>query len=123
MTVLFTFFKTFFVGGTICVIAQLLIDLTKLTPARILVGYVTFGVFLGSVGLFEPLLKFASCGVSVPLIGFGGIVARGVKEAIQKNGAIGILTGGLTAAAAGIAAALVFGYLIAVFFKGKPKSL
>ncbi len=123
MTVFFTFLRTFLVGGAVCVVAQLLIDLTKLTPARILVGYVTFGVFLGSVGLFEPLLKFASCGISVPLIGFGGTVARGIREAIQKDGAIGILTGGLTAASAGIAAALVFGYLIAVFFKGKPKQL
>ena len=111
----------FLIGGLICVIAQLLIDLTKLTPARILVLYVCFGVFLGGVGLYEPLFNFAGAGISVPLIGFGGTVARGVMEAVDKDGLIGVLTGPFTAAAAGCSAALVFGYLCALIFKGKPK--
>ncbi len=123
MTVFLALLKAFIVGGVLCAIAQLLIDLTQLTPARILVGYVVFGVFLGAIGLYEPLLKFAGCGISVPLIGFGGTVARGVREAIGKKGALGILSGGLSATAAGISAALVFGYLVAIFFKGKPKDL
>lgn len=112
---------SFLIGGLICVIAQILIDLTKLTPARILVLYVSFGVFLGGIGLYELLFNFAGAGISVPLIGFGGTVARGVMEAIDKEGAIGILTGPFTAAAAGCSAALVFGYLCALIFKGKPK--
>ena len=115
--------KAFIVGGVLCAIAQLLIDLTELTPARILVGYVVFGVFLGAIGLYEPLLRFAGCGVSVPLVGFGGTIARGIREAISEKGALGILTGGLSATSAGISAALVFGYLVAIFFKGKPKNL
>lgn len=116
--------KTFFafiIGGLICVAAQLLIDLTRLTPARILVLYVCFGVFLGGVGLYEPLFKLSGAGVSVPLIGFGASVARGVMEAVDKDGALGILTGPFTASAAGCSAALVFGYLSALIFKGKPK--
>ncbi|MBR2952424.1 MAG: SpoVA/SpoVAEb family sporulation membrane protein [Clostridia bacterium] len=115
--------KAFLVGGAFCVIAQLLIDLTAITPARILVLYVCSGVFLSAVGLFEPLRRFAGCGASVPLVGFGGLIARGVREAIQKDGVMGILSGPLTASAAGIAAALTFGFLAAVFFKGKPKKL
>lgn len=113
----------FLVGGAFCVIAQLLIDLTKLTPARILVIYVTFGVFLGAVGLFEPLKEFAGCGATVPLVGFGGNVAKGVREAVDKHGLLGALTGGLTAASAGTAAAIVFGYIVAICFNGKPKKL
>ena len=112
---------SFVVGGIICIIAQLLIDLTKLSPARILVIYVCFGVFLGGVGLYEPLFEISGAGISVPLIGFGGAIARGVTEAIDKDGALGILTGPFTASAAGCSAALVFGYLSALFFKGKPK--
>ena len=115
--------KAFLVGGALCVIAQLLIDLTAATPARILVLYVCGGVFLSAVGIFEPLRRFAGCGVTVPLVGFGGLIARGVREAIEKEGAMGILTGPLTASSAGIAAALTFGFLAAVFFKGKPKRL
>ncbi len=113
----------FLVGGAFCVAAQLLIDLTKLTPARILVLYVSVGVLLGAVGLFEPLAEFAGCGATVPLIGFGGNIARGVKEAVDASGALGILTGGVTAAAAGCTAALVCGYLTALCFSGKPKPL
>lgn len=114
-------FLAFLIGGLICVIAQILIDLTKLTPARILVLYVCFGVFLGGVGLYELLFDFSGAGISVPLIGFGGNVANGVREAIDKDGAIGILTGPFTASAAGCSAALVFGYISAILFKGKPK--
>ena len=112
---------SFIIGGLICVIAQLLIDLTKLTPARILVLYVCIGVLLGGIELYDILFDIAGAGISVPLIGFGGTVARGVKEAIDSSGAIGILTGPFTAAAAGCSAALVFGYLCALLFKGKPK--
>ena len=120
---IFDCIKAFLVGGAFCVIAQLLIDLTAITPARILVLYVCSGVFLSAVGIFEPLRRFAGCGAAVPLVGFGGLIARGVREAIDKDGLMGILTGPLTASAAGITAALAFGFLAAVFFKGKPKKL
>lgn len=113
--------KAFLVGGALCVVAQILIDKTKLTPARILVCYVCAGVFLGAIGVYEPLLKFAGCGASVPLTGFGNVIARGVREAVNTRGFIGVFTGSLTAAAGGITAALVFGYLAALIFKGKPK--
>ena len=111
----------FLFGGTVCLFAQLLIDLTKLTPARILVIYVVLGVFLGAVGLFEPLADFAGCGITVPLIGFGGNVARGVREAVSETGLLGALSGGLSAASGGTAAALCFGYLVALFCNAKPK--
>lgn len=111
----------FLVGGTVCLFAQLLIDLTKLTPARILVIYVVLGVFLGAVGLFEPLVDFAGCGITVPLVGFGGNVARGVRESVSESGLIGALTGGLSAASGGTAAALCFGYLVALFCNARPK--
>lgn len=111
----------FLVGGGFCVIAQILIDKTKLTPARILVAYVVAGVFLGGIGVYEPLADFAGCGATTPLTGFGNLIARGVREAVNARGLLGALTGGLTAAAAGIAAALCFGLLAAVFFRGKPK--
>lgn len=123
MSVFLSYLWAFVIGGAFCVIAQLLIDLTKLTPARILVLYVTVGVLLGAVGLYEPLLQFAGCGVSVPLIGFGGTVAKGIREAVDECGLLGALTGGLSAAAAGTAAALCFGYLVALLFRGKPKKL
>ena len=111
----------FLVGGLVCLFAQLLIDLTKLTPARILVIYVVLGVALGAVGLFEPLADFAGCGSTVPLIGFGGNVARGVREAVSETGLLGALSGGLSAASGGTAAALCFGYLVALFCNAKPK--
>ncbi|MDY3845283.1 MAG: SpoVA/SpoVAEb family sporulation membrane protein [Eubacteriales bacterium] len=123
MDIFLSFIKAFIVGGLFCVIAQLLIDLTKLTPARILVIYVVAGVFLGAVGLFEPLKNFAGAGATVPLVGFGGNVALGIREAVDKEGLLGALTGGLTAAAGGTAAALCFGYLVALIFNGKPKRL
>lgn len=112
---------SFLIGGAVCIVAQILIDLTKLTPARILVLYVCLGVLLGGIGLYEPIFDFSGAGISVPLVGFGGTVAKGVKEAIDKDGALGILTGPFTASAAGCSAALVFGYLTALIFKGKPK--
>ena len=105
----------------LCVIAELLICYTKLTAARILVAYVTAGVLLTAVGVYEPLVKWAGCGATVPLSGFGYILAEGVKKAMAEQGLIGALTGGLTASAGGIAAALVFALLAAVIFNGKPK--
>lgn len=111
----------FLVGGGFCVIAQILIDKTKLTPARILVAYVMAGVFLGAIGAYEPLIDFAGCGATTPLLGFGNLIAVGVRKAVNARGLIGALTGGLTAASAGIGAALCFGLLAAVFFRGKPK--
>lgn len=113
--------KAFVVGGAFCVIAQILIDKTSLTPARILVSYVVCGVFLGAIGIYEPLVDFAGCGATVPLSGFGNLMARGVREAVNERGLIGALTGGISSAAGGISAALVFGYIAALFFKGKPK--
>ena len=108
-------------GGILCIIAQILIDKTKLTPARILVLYVVAGVFLGAVGVYEPLVKLAGAGASTPLTGFGYLIAKGVQEAVAEKGLLGALTGPLTAAAGGTAAALVFGYLVALIAKGKAK--
>ncbi len=116
-----SYVKAFFVGGLICLIGQILIDKTKLTPARILVSYVVAGVVLGALGLYKPFAEWAGAGASVPLTGFGNVLAQGVKKAIEKNGAIGILTGGLTAAAGGICAAIFFGYIVALVFKPKEK--
>ena len=112
----------FVVGGAFCVIAQLLIDKTRLTPARILVTYVVAGVLLGAVGLYEPLANFAGAGATTPLTGFGYLIAKGVRRAVEEKGLIGALTGGLSAAAGGTAAALVFGFLASLVFRGKPKS-
>lgn len=123
MSLLLSSLLSFAVGGLFCVAAQILIDLTSLTPARILVLYVTGGVLLGATGLYDPLFSFAGCGASVPLVGFGANIARGVREAIDKEGALGILTGGFSAASAGCSAALIFGYLSALLFSGKPKKL
>ncbi len=111
----------FAIGGAFCVIAQILIDKTSLTPARILVCYVVAGVVLGAVGIYKPLIDFAGAGATTPLTGFGYLISKGVKEAVGEKGLLGALTGGLTAAAGGIAAALVFGYIAALIFRGKPK--
>ena len=110
-------------GGVLCVIAQLLIDLTKLTPARILVLYVTFGVFLYATGIYDPLLEIFGCGISVPLTGFGAVIGKGVKEAIDTLGPMGIVTGGISASAAGITVALVLGLFASLISKGKPKRM
>lgn len=115
------YIKAFLVGGLLCIIAQVLIDKTKLTPARILVGYVVAGVILTGAGVYQYLVDFAGCGATVPLTGFGYALAEGVKEAINQYGAIGILTGGLTATSAGIAAAICFGFVVALFSRGKMK--
>ena len=114
--------KAFLVGGLFCVVGQVLMDKTKLTPARILVGYVVTGVLLGALGLYQPIIDFAGAGASVPLCGFGATLAKGVKEAIDEGGALGILTGGLKATAAGITAAILFGLLAGILFKPKDKS-
>lgn len=113
--------KAFVVGGLICLVGQILIDKTKLTPARILVLFVTLGVVLTAVGLYGPLVDFAGAGATVPLTGFGYTMAKGVVKAIQEQGILGILTGGVTAAAAGIAAAVFFGYLAALLSKPNDK--
>ena len=113
----------FAIGGFLCVIAQILIDKTSLTPAKILVSFVVLGVFLGATGLYEPLFKFSGCGVSVPLLGYGGNVAKGVKDAVDSNGAFGILSGAFTASAIGCSSALFMGFLTSLFFRGKSKKL
>lgn len=113
------YFNAFWVGGLICAIGQILIDKTKLTPARILVIYVCTGAFLTAIGLYEPIVKYAGTGATVPISGFGYSLAKGVMEAVDKEGFIGIFTGGITATAAGIAAAVTFGLIFAIL--GKPK--
>ena len=114
--------KAFLVGGGLCLIGQLLIDKTKLTPARILVSYVVAGVILGAVGLYPKLIEFAGAGASVPLTGVGSLLAKGVKEAVTEDGFLGIFTGGLKAAAGGIAAAIVAGLAASFLFRARDKS-
>ena len=114
--------KAFLVGGALCAVGQVLIDYTKLTPARILVAYVVAGVALGGLGWYQPLIDFAGAGASVPLTGFGSLLAKGVREAIDKDGLMGVLSGGLTASAAGITAAILFGLIVALVFKPKDKN-
>lgn len=116
------YFKAFLCGGLLCVIGQILVDKTGVTPARILVGYVTAGVILSAVGLYQPLVDWAGCGATVPLTGFGHLLAKGVKKAVAEQGVLGALTGGFTSAAGGITAAIFFGFLVALLFKAKPKS-
>lgn len=116
------YLKAFIVGGLLCLIGQVLIDKTKLTPARILVGYVTAGVLLGAIGLYEPLIDFAGAGASVPLTGFGNLLATGVKKAVNEDGFLGILTGGLKASSGGITAAIILGLISGIFFKAKDRS-
>ena len=115
------YFWAFIVGGIFCIIAQILIDKTRLTPARILVSYVVIGVFLGAIGIYRYLVDFAGAGASVPLTGFGFSLAKGVKQAVDEKGFLGIFTGGLTATAGGIAAAVVFGWLAGLICKPKDK--
>lgn len=111
----------FVVGGALCVIAQILLDKTALTPARILVGYVVAGVFLGAIGAYKPLIDLAGAGATVPLTGFGYLISKGVREAVDTKGLVGALSGGLSAAAGGIAAALCFGYIAALIARKKMK--
>jgi len=111
----------FLVGGALCAIGQLIIDYTKLTPARILVAYVVIGVILGGFGVYDNLVDFAGAGATVPLTGFGNLLAEGVRKAVDEIGFLGVFTGGLTSAAGGICAAIVFGFLAALCFKSKGK--
>ncbi len=113
--------KAFLIGGIICAIGQLLIDYTKLTPARILTGFVVTGVILSAIGLYKPLADFAGAGASVPLTGFGHLLAEGVRKAVDKDGFVGIFTGGLTASSAGITTALIAGLGASLIFKPKDK--
>ena len=116
------YIKAFLVGGLLCLIGQILIDKTKLTPARILVSYVVLGVVLGGIGVYQQLIDFAGAGASVPLTGFGANLAKGVKEAVDEQGFLGIFTGGLKACAGGITAAITAGLLASLLFKAKDKS-
>ena len=121
MEIFYDCLKAFLVGGIICAIGQILIDKTKLTPARILVSYVVAGVILTAIGLYKSLVDFAGAGATVPLTGFGFTLATGVKEAVNEYGLVGALTGGITATAAGITAAIVFGWLVSLIAKPKMK--
>ncbi len=116
------YIKAFLVGGLLCLIGQIIIDKTKLTPARILVSYVVVGVILGAVGLYKPFADFAGAGATVPLTGFGYNLAKGVKEAVDQDGFLGILTGGLKASAGGITAAVTAGLIVSLLFRPKDKS-
>lgn len=116
------YLKAFVVGGLLCVIGQVLIDKTKLTPARILVSYVVAGVILGGIGLYKPIAEYAGAGATVPLTGFGYLLAKGVKTAVLDEGFIGIFTGGFQATAGGIAAAIIAGLIVSLIFRAKDKS-
>ena len=113
--------KSFLVGGAICAVVQIIIDKTAITPARIMVGLVTLGVILGAIGVYKPFIEFAGCGASTPLTGFGYTLAQGVKKAVDERGLLGALTGGLAGSAGGITAAVFFGYIFALIFRGHPK--
>ena len=115
------FIKAFLIGGGICVVGQLLVDLTKMTPARVLVSFVVLGCLLGAFGWYEKLVDFAGAGAAIPLPGFGNLLAKGVKRAVDEKGLLGVLTGGFTAMAGGITAAVVFGYLASLLFNPKAK--
>lgn len=121
MDIFITFLKAFLVGGLICAIGQLIMDTTKLTPARILVAFVVSGVVLGAAGVYQPLIEWAGSGAAVPLTGFGATLAKGTKEAVQKDGLLGALTGPFTAGAAGITAAVFCGLIASIFAKPKEK--
>ena len=112
---------SFVIGGALCVIAQILLDKTSLTPARILVGFVVFGVILSALGLYAPIVELAGAGATTPLSGFGHLIAQGVRQSVDSQGLLGALTGPLTSAAAGISAALIFGFIASLVFKGKRK--
>ena len=114
--------KAFLAGGLLCLIGQILVDKTKLTPARILVGFVVLGVILGGVGVYEKFADFAGAGATVPLTGFGNTLAKGVRDAVDTQGFLGIFTGGLKACAGGITAAIAAGLLVSILFKAKDKS-
>lgn len=115
------YLRVFIVGGIICVIGQILMDSTKLTPAHVLVSFVTSGVILTAIGIYEPIVEFGKAGATVPLLGFGYALANGVFEAVDKEGIIGVFTGGVTATSGGVAVAIFFGYIMAVVFNPKTK--
>ena len=121
MEIILPYLKAFLVGGLLCLVGQLLIDKTKLTPARILTSYVVAGVVLGALGLYQPLADFAGAGATVPLTGFGNLLAKGVREAVKEKGLIGAFTGGLGAAAGGVCAAVFFALIAALLFRAKDK--
>ncbi|MEG2119411.1 MAG: stage V sporulation protein AE [Pseudoflavonifractor sp.] len=122
MEIFLEYARAFLCGGLLCLLGQILIDKTKLTPARILVSYVVAGVILGGLGLYKYVAEWGGAGATVPLTGFGYLLAKGVQKAVEEGGILGALTGGITAAAAGITAAIFFGYLVALIFKPKAKS-
>lgn len=122
MDVFMNFVKAFVVGGLLCVIGQILVDKTNLTAARILTSYVVAGVILGGIGIYQPLVDWAGAGATVPLTGFGNVLAKGVRDAVDKNGLIGAFIGGFTSGAAGITAAVFFGIIIALIFRSKDRS-
>ena len=122
MELIWEYAKAFLVGGLLCLIGQILIDRTKLTPARILTAYVVIGVILGAVGIYEPFAKWAGAGATIPLLGFGNTLAKGIRTAVAKQGILGIFTGGFTAAAGGICAAVFFALLTALCFQSKDKN-
>ncbi len=122
INMLFDYFKAFAIGGMICLIGQILIDYTKLTPARILTSYVLAGIVLGALGIYQPLADWAGAGATVPLTGFGNVIVQGMKKAIAEQGFVGIFTGAFTAAAAGICAAMFFGIIFALVFKSRDKN-
>ena len=122
MDIFWEYARAFLCGGVLCLIGQILIDKTSLTPARILVLYVVSGVVLGGLGLYKYVVEFGGSGATVPLTGFGYLLAKGVQKAVEEHGLLGALTGGITAAAGGITAAIFFGYLVALVFKSRPKS-
>ena len=122
LEIILPYLKAFAVGGAFCALGQVFIDYTKLTPARILVSYVVAGVVLGGLGLYQPIIDFAGAGATVPLTGFGALLAKGTREAVAERGLLGVLTGGFTAAAAGIAAAIFFGLIAALIFRSGDKS-
>ena len=122
MDTLYTYLKAFAVGGLLCAIGQLLIDYTKLTPARILTSYVVMGVVLGALGLYQPLADWAGAGATVPLTGFGNNLAKGVKQAIADQGLLGAFTGGFSSAAGGVCAAMFFGLLVSLLFRPNDKN-
>ena len=121
MELILPYLKCFLAGGLLCVIGQILIDKTRMTPARILTVYVIAGVVLGAVGLYEPFAEWAGAGASIPLTGFGNTLAKGIREAVAEKGWLGIFTGGFNSAAGGICAAVVFGYLAALLFRSREK--
>lgn len=122
MEIFMEYLKTFLIGGLFCLIGQLLIDFTKLTPARILVSYVVVGVIMGAIGWYEPITDFAGAGATVPLTGFGYLLSKGVKQAVMEKGLLGAFTGGLEASAGGITAAVIAGLIVALLFKRGDKT-